>query len=576
MKSKSGEIVMISDLSTAQPRSALADRPKEGCWYAMDYELADGTKGVMLTSDPHLGAAEVEIPLGLAGKYKIYVGVNYFMQCYEAGRAPTPKGYGSLWIKLTGDRGFSRIGAEKYDLSEQGRYELKILGELYKNGDNKESYNTVYEAYWKTADLTGQSLKLCPPKPPYNSEFYRDLANLTFIRLEPVVEKDIELAVDLEPRIGTKKMAVIWCSGALTGHTRGHAMYHPLSGQWFEDEFGAYRNSDFGMFCMEAIRGNLCMFPTEYGDVGTENGCWGDGWVDPLAEFTHLSHENGMKMFVSMRMIGGGRPNAFQPINWARFFWKHPHWAKRDKEGNLCSNVSLAFEGVRNHWLALLREALDYGIDGIVLLFNRSAPFVMYEEPALASFKEEHGIDPREIPEDDERWQRHVAGYVTQFVREIRGLLDEKSGRELAVICFKGVRDFAPGTVEKGSDPDTWIGEGLVDYMFLDSDASPRYIRHWKELGGGRVKVYPSLMPRRQPGGEYAKQAASFYENGADGFCVWDCERRIQRASEWAVVRHLGHRKSLKDLEVAAAGYYRFNRLKSLRGLNVLYSYSDG
>ena len=54
---------MISDLSIAEPKSALSDSPMAGCWFTMDYELSDGTKGVMLTSDPHFKASEVAIPL---------------------------------------------------------------------------------------------------------------------------------------------------------------------------------------------------------------------------------------------------------------------------------------------------------------------------------------------------------------------------------------------------------------------------------------------------------------------------------------------------------------------------------
>ena len=576
MKRGSDGSVMISDLSTARPETALADEPKHGCWYAMDYELEDGTQGVMLTADPHFEAAEIEIPLNVSGVYKIYIGVNYAMQCYEAGRSLAQKGYGSLWMKLTGERGYSRIGAEKYSAKIQGMFPRRMLGDEVKGSDCRVSYTAIYETHWKMADLTGKNLMVSVPKPPYNNEFYRSLSNITFIRLEPATAEDLKFMNNLKPRAETKNMAVIWCAGALTGHTRGHYMYHPRNSQWFEDDFQAYRDSDYGIFCMEAIRGNLCLFKTKHGDVGTLDKSWGEDWADPLAEFTRLAHDAGMKMFVSIRLAGGGRTSAFNPINWARFFWDNLQWAKKDKEGNLCSNVSLAYEGARGHWLALLREALDYGIDGIVLYFNRSAPYVMYEEPSVTSFMEKYGIDPRELPEDDERWQEHVAGYVTQFVREVRNLLDEKPGRELSIIYSKSGNDLGPGTIDKGCDPDTWMKEGLVDYLFFDQSITAEYIAYCKELGKGRVKVYSSLMPRQQPGEEFTKLAESIYEKGFDGFFVWDCERRIQRASEWDIEKHLGHRDQLKAMAQRAPGYFRTHQIKLLRGLNVLYSYKDG
>ena len=554
MKSKSDGSVLISDLSIARPQSALAEMPKKNCWYSMNYELVDGSKGVMLSADPHFRAAEIEIPLDVSGVYRVFIGVNYFSQPYN--KNP----YGALWLKLTGERGSTRVGIQ---------YNAGVEDSVTAS----DAKNTIHETYWRTADLTGKSLIVNIPKPPYESEFYRRLTNISFIRLEPAKAEELELMEDLSH--SKKNMAVIWCAGALTGHTRGHYMYHPRNRQWFEDDFEAYRNSDFGIFCMEAIRGNLCLFKTKHGDTGALDKSWGEDWADPLAEFTRLAHDAGMKMFVSMRLIGGGRTNAFNPINWARSFWENPQWAKRDKEGNLCANLSLAYEAARQHWLALLREALDYGIDGVVLYLNRCYPFVMYEEPAVASFKEKHGIDPRELPEDDERWQRHVASYVTQFVREVRALLDEKPGRELAVI-FKYVSDFKPGALNDGCDPDTWIREGLIDYLFHDETAALEYISYWKELGKGRLKLYPSLMPRQQPGAEYARLARSLYAEGADGFCVWDCERRIQRTTEWNVCKHLGHKNRLEYFEQNAPDYYRANRLKLLRGLDVSFSYADG
>ena len=75
--------LMISDLSVAEPASALADRPLENAWQKMDYELHDGTRGVMLTADPHYQAPEIVIPLNERGTFRIFVGVNYFFQTQD-------------------------------------------------------------------------------------------------------------------------------------------------------------------------------------------------------------------------------------------------------------------------------------------------------------------------------------------------------------------------------------------------------------------------------------------------------------------------------------------------------------
>ena len=129
----------------------------------------------------------------------------------------------------------------------------------------------------------------------------RELANISFIRLEPVSNEDISYEADLAPRPETKNMAVIWCAGALTGHTGGHYMYHPTDSQWFVNDFEGYRNSDFGIFCVEAMRRkNFCLFKTCHGDTGNWDRSWGPDWVDPLEEFTREAVFRGGGSFVIM------------------------------------------------------------------------------------------------------------------------------------------------------------------------------------------------------------------------------------------------------------------------------------
>ena len=75
-----------------------------------------------------------------------------------------------------------------------------------------------------------------------------------------------------------------------------------------------------------------------------------------------------------MRRIGALYPIERFPIHRARFYWENQRFAKRDHEGRPGSGLSLAFPEVPNHWLQLLREALQRGADGISLYLNRCAP----------------------------------------------------------------------------------------------------------------------------------------------------------------------------------------------------------
>ena len=64
--------------------------------------------------------------------------------------------------------------------------------------------------------------------------------------------------------------------------------------------------------------------------------------------------------------------------------------------------------------------AIDNPIDGVAVLYNRRPPLLAYETPIVEGFKKKFGIDPREIPETDPRCLKFRAGFLTQFMRELR------------------------------------------------------------------------------------------------------------------------------------------------------------
>jgi hypothetical protein len=273
--------------------------------------------------------------------------------------------------------------------------------------------------------------------------------------------------------------------------------------------------------------------------------------VDPLAELTHLAHANGMKIFASMRFIGPQFPMNRSPIAWAPNYWKHPEWTMRTKDGVPITNLSLYYPEVRRYWRSLLRETLDYGTDGIQLHFNRSEPYVFYEEPVVQAFQEKYGEDPRKLSVEDPRWLVHTSGYLTTFLREVRALIDEKPGRELSVTLSGRSNGREVHYEENQCDVETWIHEGLVNYIMTTPHLHPSLLKKWRN-------------------------AKKYYEAGADGLCFWDGERRTARISEWAAARRLGHVKQLDRLIEEGPSYYRASDLKYLGGFDVKWSFKDG
>lgn len=557
------DTVIVSDLSRCEPAGRLVRGFEAGCWQLIAYETTDGTKGNMVSAIPEEDCGELTLPLGVTGPHRIYIATHDTKSRYEGSSS-----YGRLEVKLSSDPGFRRVGPEDDTRDEDGATKIP--------GESEAGDKMITEAYWRTADLTGQSLTFRQPQYPYNRPEHAQLANLAWVRLDPLNEDDKRQWAGEQPRKDTGKLGLIFCTGQFTGHTRGTYTFHPTSRDWFKDEFEPYRNSDIKLLIFEAMRGNYCLFKTRIGDMGTEENQWRDEWVEPLAEFTRLAHADGMKIFASMRMIGPQFPTNRGAISRARHYWQHPEWTRRSKAGVPMSNWSLAYDGVRRHWLELLREALERGIDGLQLHLNRSEPFVFYEEPVVQSFQEQHGVDPRSLSHEDPRWIAHCAGYVTRFIREVRALVDEKPGRELAVTISGRKTSGKAHYEENQCDLETWIREGLVDYIMATPYFHLPTLRRLRALAGDRVHLWPDLMPRAQSAASYARLARTYYGDGADGLCLWDGERRAARISEWAAVRRLGHEEMLDRIEEEGPSLYRGIDLKYLGGFDVKWSFKDG
>ena len=564
-----------SDMSQCQPAKNLSrrfdkDHPRrfdKDRWQLVEYETTEGVKGFMVSARPDESCGELTLNLNAQGLYKIYLGTHLTKSQYRGS-----SGYGKLEVKLTNDAGFRRVGSEHSTVDEDGSTKVR----------NDEHYITdcITEAFWKIADLTGQSLTFRPIPYPYNRPERAQISNLSYVRLEPLSEQEKRQWQQFQPSEETRKLAMIFCTDQYSGSGRGTATFHPTSRQWFKDEFEPFVNCDIKILVLEVLRGNYCVYRTKIGDVGTEDNRWQDNWVDPLAEFTKLTHDNGMKIFAALRFIGVQFPTNREPISWVSYYWKNPQWTKLNKEGVPLTNWSMAYPEVRKYWLSLLRETLAYGVDGIQLFLNRSEPYVFYEEPVVKSFQEKYGQDPRKLSVEDPRWLAHCAGYVTQFIREVRELLDEKPGRELG-ICISGRKSVRKDGMdahyrENQCDVEAWLREHLVNYIMPTPDLNASLLQKWRKLGGENIHIWPDLMPRAQSAVSYARLAKKYYEAGADGLCLWDGERRTARITEWAAVQRLGHVKLLDRIIEQGPAYYRASPIKYLGGFDLQWSQNDG
>jgi hypothetical protein len=312
---------------------------------------------------------------------------------------------------------------------------------------------------------------------------------------------------------------------------------------------------------------------------------------DPLRAAVDCAREIGVEIYPQVRMEGVQMPpNHLGYCGPGQFLLDHPEWRCVTREGHPARTLSHAFPEVRAKYVALLREWVeDYGADGVCIIFCRSWPYALFEEPVRRSFREKYGEDILKLHPYDDRVLTHQAGFLTQLLRETRAMLDEvgkRQGRRLGT-CYvlptsyklPDFPDLGPLTSCKcyGMDVETWVREGLVDHLAvhmeqvkpLDGSGAVPILKAFKQFtDGSATKLYADLYPRRQSGDSMRIRAKTCYDAGVDGLCFWDTHGRISRLSGWAMHRMLGHRDELDapEMEQFAKSLFRCVPMRSLDG----------
>ena len=266
--------------------------------------------------------------------------------------------------------------------------------------------------------------------------------------------------------------------------------------------------------------------------------------IDTLETVVEYGHGAGLEVHISQRMEAFQCCPPFEDYFTGDFYMQHPEWRCVDIDGREIARMSYAFPEVRDLVVRVFLEmATRYDIDGINPIFNRGAPFLLYEAPLVEGFREETGLDATQLAEDDERYLGYRARVMTEFMADLRREMQEigaARGRPLEISAH--VLNDAKTNLFYGLDVPAWVEQGLIDnlisYPWRDEEIDVDYFAQLTRSSS--VRYYPEIMPRIMPPESFRGRALEYYAAGADGLCFCDTNGRHQRLKEWSMVRRLG------------------------------------
>ncbi len=495
---------LIADFTCALPSTGWTDadsnlfkpiaRVAPQTWRIIDYKSRLYHGRMLQATSPD--APPLTIPLNAKGWHAISIGMTE--------RSP---GRCGIEVRLTGDTHWQAIYA--WD------------GE-------------PHEEPWTFADLTGRDLEIRPPREA-------DVcARIMSIRLMPVRPEHV-------PIVSAKRHR------PLIYTNDGHGIFYLArkpGAHIVADALAPFADSDWSVCCFSNIGADLVNYPSKVGTI-----CGAGGWsyprpgdanvpamiegtlamgIDPMKTAIETAHAQGQEFWMYIRpqawICDPPGDHAFR----SRFFMAHPEWRCVEADGTPDSKLSIAFDGVRRQLNAIAAEGLERGADGITLTFNRGYPMVRYEEPVRERFKAMHGVDPIALPDTDPRLQGVWAEFMTEWLRELRGVLDgvgpaPHGGGRRKLTVMTG--SDSAWNWQFGFDIAAWAREKLVDAVMSypkSGDVKNGYVNtaeYVRLLEGTGVPHYAALgsnFDHRMTIATMRQRAHAHYQAGADGLARWD------------------------------------------------------
>lgn len=232
----------------------------------------------------------------------------------------------------------------------------------------------------------------------------------------------------------------------------------------------------------------------------------------------------------------------------------HPEWHCVGKDGiRDGSRMSYFFPEVRRERIDILCEAARIGCHGLMLDFCRQIPIMRYHPEVVAAYRQKAGVDPRELPVGSPEfmeWARFRAGFVTDFMRELRAALstiESDIGRKVPVIARIPDLGLEMNVIES-CDVRTWAEDGLIDiictdpFHWVDLPEYPETVQPYVRLGadhgipvwGGCNTTPMADMPVNPI--PMLRRVLRQYREGVDGIALYQTDTGcVDERVNWAI-----------------------------------------
>ena len=257
-----------------------------------------------------------------------------------------------------------------------------------------------------------------------------------------------------------------------------------------------------------------------------------DRGLDPLDLIIDRAHEQSMDFWGSLRLTHSSDPAVDSLHNW-QFKIDHPEWVLQGDESDPSrkNNFNWIHPEVRAERFALIEEAVHrYDMDGFELDLTFS---------------------PYYFEADEVEQNRHI---LTSYLREVRRVVEEAGARRGRPMSLGArIPPSLRGNLEAGFDIETWLGEGLLDFVApnvyshipIDPDFPFEWVLDLAASSG--CQVYPALGTAGGGLETYRATAASYWHKGAHGLYLpwfaWPVE-----AEQRQILTEIGEPEGLAGL----------------------------